>query len=107
MMQYSALDRRPEEWLNVVASEGASVVTRGTVAKGLLTNEWEERLRRANGYNAYLAEDLTYANIGKVSCTLSRFTCTCISIQFKRTSDCLYRHWRKFTSATGKNAYRI
>ncbi|KOS69292.1 oxidoreductase [Lysinibacillus contaminans] len=58
MMQYSALDRRPEEWFDFVASEGASVVTRGTVAKGLLTNEWDERLRRANGYNAYTAEEL-------------------------------------------------
>lgn len=58
MMQYSALDRRPEEWLEFVASEGASVVTRGTVAKGLLTNEWEERVRRSNGYNGYSAEEL-------------------------------------------------
>ena len=58
MMQYSALDRRPEEWFDFIASEGASVVTRGTVAKGLLTNEWDERLRRAHGYNAYTAEEL-------------------------------------------------
>ena len=58
MMQYSALDRRPEEWLDVVANEGASVVTRGTVAKGLLTNQWEERSRRANGYNTYPTEVL-------------------------------------------------
>lgn len=58
MMQYSALDRRPEEWLDFIASEGASVVTRGTVAKGLLTNEWAERARRANGYNNYTAEEL-------------------------------------------------
>lgn len=58
MMQYSALDRRPEEWLDFVANEGASVITRGTVAKGLLTNEWKERSRRANGYNTYPAEGL-------------------------------------------------
>ncbi|MFJ7952434.1 aldo/keto reductase [Lysinibacillus sp. NPDC096418] len=58
MMQYSALDRRPEEWLDFVASEGASVVTRGTVAKGLLTNEWKERVHRSNGYNGYSAEKL-------------------------------------------------
>lgn len=58
MMQYSALDRRPEEWLDFIVSEGASVVTRGTVAKGLLTNEWAERVGRANGYNNYTAEEL-------------------------------------------------
>ena len=69
MMQYSALDRRPEEWFDFVTSEGASVVTRGTVAKGLLTNEWEERLRRANGYNAYPAENL-HMTLAKLACTL-------------------------------------
>lgn len=59
MMQYSALDRRPEEWLDFIASEGASVVTRGTVAKGLLTNTWKERLQRVNGYQTYTLDELT------------------------------------------------
>ena len=61
MMQYSALDRRPEEWLDFIASEGASVVTRGTVAKGLLTNSWKERLQRVNSFNTYTADELTTA----------------------------------------------
>ncbi|MGE7113370.1 aldo/keto reductase [Lysinibacillus sp. NPDC047702] len=59
MMQYSALDRRPEEWLDFIAKEGASVVTRGTVAKGLLTNSWQERLQHGSSYNTYTAEELT------------------------------------------------
>ncbi|WP_336634251.1 aldo/keto reductase [Lysinibacillus fusiformis] len=59
MMQYSALDRRPEEWFDFIANEGASVVTRGTVAKGLLTNSWQQRLQRANGFNNYSSEELT------------------------------------------------
>ena len=59
MMQYSALDRRPEEWLELIANEGASVVTRGTVAKGLLTNSWQQRLQRVNGFNNYSSEELT------------------------------------------------
>ena len=59
MMQYSALDRRPEEWYNFIAKEGASVVTRGTVAKGLLTNSWQQRLQHVNGFNTYTAEELT------------------------------------------------
>ncbi|KPN96450.1 aldo/keto reductase [Lysinibacillus sp. ZYM-1] len=59
MMQYSALDRRPEEWFEYIAKEGASVVTRGTVAKGLLTNSWQQRLQRVNGFNTYTAEELT------------------------------------------------
>ncbi|WBF56059.1 aldo/keto reductase [Lysinibacillus capsici] len=59
MMQYSALDRRPEEWFNFIAKQGASVVTRGTVAKGLLTNSWQQRLQHVNGFNTYTAEELT------------------------------------------------
>ncbi|MFJ7648376.1 aldo/keto reductase [Lysinibacillus sp. NPDC097279] len=59
MMQYSALDRRPEEWLDFIAGEGASVVTRGTVAKGLLTNTWKERLQGVDGYQTYTADELT------------------------------------------------
>ena len=61
MMQYSALDRRPEEWLDFIAKEGASVVTRGTVAKGLLTNSWQERSQQGSGFNTYTAEKLTTA----------------------------------------------
>lgn len=59
MMQYSALDRRPEEWFEFIANQGASVVTRGTVAKGLLTNSWQQRLQQVNGFNGYTAEELT------------------------------------------------
>ncbi|MFJ7696645.1 aldo/keto reductase [Lysinibacillus fusiformis] len=59
MMQYSALDRRSEEWFDFIANEGASVVTRGTVAKGLLTNSWQQRLQRVNGFNNYSSEELT------------------------------------------------
>ncbi|MGG2110009.1 aldo/keto reductase [Lysinibacillus pakistanensis] len=61
MMQYSALDRRPEEWLDFVVKEGASVVTRGTVAKGLLTKSWQERLQHGSGFNTYTTEELTTA----------------------------------------------
>ncbi|AVK83357.1 oxidoreductase [Lysinibacillus sp. B2A1] len=59
MMQYSALDRRSEEWLDFIAKEGASVVTRGTVAKGLLTNNWQKRLQHSSGFNTYTGEELT------------------------------------------------
>jgi aryl-alcohol dehydrogenase-like predicted oxidoreductase len=37
---------------------GASVVTRGSVAKGLLTNEWQKRLANTNGYVAYSQQEL-------------------------------------------------
>ncbi|RST61353.1 aldo/keto reductase [Siminovitchia terrae] len=49
MMQYSLLDRRPEEVMASLKENGVSVVTRGSVAKGILSdtilsikeNQWE------------------------------------------------------------------
>ncbi|GLC87222.1 aldo/keto reductase [Lysinibacillus piscis] len=61
MMQYSLLDRRPEEWFDFIASTGASIVTRGTVAKGLLTMKWQERLQATQSYNSYTQEELHMA----------------------------------------------
>ncbi|MGX9133773.1 aldo/keto reductase [Rummeliibacillus sp. JY-2-4R] len=58
MMQYSLLDRRPEEWLDFIGNQGASVVTRGSVAKGLLTDEWQTRLSKTNGYLTYSQDEL-------------------------------------------------
>lgn len=34
MMQYSLLDRRPEEWFSLLEEQGISVVARGPLAKG-------------------------------------------------------------------------
>lgn len=53
MMQYSLLDRRPEEWFKEIEQTNASIVTRGTVAKGLLTNEWRKRIEKVDSYLDY------------------------------------------------------
>ncbi|WP_153732170.1 aldo/keto reductase [Sporosarcina obsidiansis] len=53
MMQYSLLDRRPEEYFPMIEQHGASVVTRGTIAKGLLTDEGIERVKKMNGFASY------------------------------------------------------
>lgn len=58
MMQYSLLDRRPEEFLDEIGRAGCSVVTRGTLAKGLLTNSGLERAENTDGYLAYSASEL-------------------------------------------------
>ena len=58
MMQYSLLDRRPEEYLEKIQETGRSVVTRGTLAKGLLTNEGLKRSRQSDGYLSYSKEEL-------------------------------------------------
>ncbi|WP_019412747.1 aldo/keto reductase [Paenisporosarcina sp. TG20] len=56
MMQYSMLDRRPEEWFDLISAHGASVVTRGSLAKGLLTSEALRRAEQSSGYLEYSKE---------------------------------------------------
>lgn len=51
MMQYNLLDRRAEEWFQSLAANGTSIVTRGTIAKGLLTKEWRTRLKPYMSYS--------------------------------------------------------
>ncbi|WP_339249895.1 aldo/keto reductase [Sporosarcina sp. FSL W8-0480] len=58
MMQYSLLDRRPEEWFPMILEANASVITRGTLAKGLLTGEGISRVDKMDGFVEYGAEDL-------------------------------------------------
>jgi aryl-alcohol dehydrogenase-like predicted oxidoreductase len=59
MMQYSLFDRRPEEWLDSIGSAGRSVVTRGTLAKGLLTNDGLRRAEKIRSYLTYSENELT------------------------------------------------
>ncbi|NYF24451.1 aldo/keto reductase [Sporosarcina sp. JAI121] len=58
MMQYNLLDRRPEEWFSMIYEAGASVITRGTIAKGFLTSEGLARAANANGFAEYDAGEL-------------------------------------------------
>ncbi|WP_100331480.1 aldo/keto reductase [Bacillus xiapuensis] len=45
MMQYSLIDRRPEEEaLPLLNKHGISIVARGPLAKGLLSNKWRKKL---------------------------------------------------------------
>jgi aryl-alcohol dehydrogenase-like predicted oxidoreductase len=53
MMQYSMLDRRAEEWFETISLREASVVTRGSLAKGLLTDESMARASASDGYGTY------------------------------------------------------
>lgn len=58
MMQYSILDRRPEEWFTFFEEKQVSIVTRGSIANGLLTNEWRIRLEKKESYLNYMKEEL-------------------------------------------------
>ncbi|PYZ98514.1 oxidoreductase [Alteribacter lacisalsi] len=57
MMQYSLLDRRPEEWLPLFREHNISVLPRGPVAKGLLAEGWKRKLDD-DGYLQYSREEL-------------------------------------------------
>lgn len=50
MMQYSLLDRRAELLFPLIGKSGTSVITRGSVAKGLLTKELEKRRKEVDSY---------------------------------------------------------
>ncbi|PEL11104.1 aldo/keto reductase [Bacillus sp. AFS017336] len=52
MMQYNVLERRPEEFFPLFEKNNISVIARGSVAKGLLTNNWEKKLS-TKGYLSY------------------------------------------------------
>lgn len=84
MMQYSLLDRRPEEWFDLIEQHNVSVIARGPLAKGLLT---ERPLELANdqikndGYLSY-----TYAELKNVRQQLEKafpnFTKTEIALKY-------------------------
>lgn len=57
MMQYSLLDRRPEEWFSDLANKGISIIARGPVAKGLLSENYQEKITE-NGFLDYSKEEL-------------------------------------------------
>lgn len=61
MMQYSLLDRRPEEWFSLLQKNDASLLSRGTLAKGLLTEDGLNRTNTTAEYLSYSNEELVFA----------------------------------------------
>lgn len=58
MMQYSALDRRAEEWFPMIEKHQASIITRGTIAKGFLTKKGTSAEKAARGFVDYEENEL-------------------------------------------------
>lgn len=58
MMQFNIFDERASEFFDSIQQNGASVVTRGSIAKGLLTNEWRTRLKPFMSYDEAAANDV-------------------------------------------------
>lgn len=61
MMQYSLLDRRPEEWFSLLENNSATLFSRGTLAKGLLTKEGLSRASKTEDYLSYSNQELLEA----------------------------------------------
>lgn len=57
MMQYNLLDRRPEEWFPLLEEKQISVIARGPVAKGLLSDGMLDKLKE-DGYLHYSYNEL-------------------------------------------------
>ncbi|WP_017728835.1 aldo/keto reductase [Halalkalibacterium ligniniphilum] len=64
MMQYSILDRRPEEWFSLIKEHRVSIVARGPLAKGLLTNRSLDSLGESTKQSGYL--DYSYQELVNV-----------------------------------------
>ncbi|MFS0781092.1 aldo/keto reductase [Bacillus sp. 1P06AnD] len=61
MMQYSLLDRRPEEWMDALNEKGVSIIARGPVAKGMLTDAMLSKASQAVKENGFL--DYSYTEL--------------------------------------------
>lgn len=62
MMQYSLLDRRPEEWLPLLKEHEISLIARGPIAKGILSDRMlikDEQAILHNGFLTYNYHQLT------------------------------------------------
>jgi aryl-alcohol dehydrogenase-like predicted oxidoreductase len=64
MMQYSLLDRRPEEWMDLLEDHGVSIIARGPLAKGLLSEKMLTKASDKIKENGYL--EYPYAELEEV-----------------------------------------
>jgi aryl-alcohol dehydrogenase-like predicted oxidoreductase len=85
MMQYSLLDRRPEEWFPLMKENGVSVIARGPLAKGLLTEKPLSAKLLDQGYLSYSKEELE-KQIVELENVDTNHTMTELALQF-----CLYQ----------------
>lgn len=61
MMQYSLLDRRPEEWMDLLDENKVSIVARGPLAKGLLSEKMLSKASAKMKEDGYL--DFSYQEL--------------------------------------------
>lgn len=84
MMPYSLLDRRAEEWFQLLKQHNVSVIARGPLAKGLLTERPIEKASentKQNGYVDYSFAELVTL-IPKLKAVAPNETLTAIALRF-------------------------
>ncbi|OSX54666.1 aldo/keto reductase [Anoxybacillus ayderensis] len=84
MMPYSLLDRRAEEWFPLLKQHNVSVIARGPLAKGLLTERPIEKASentKQNGYVDYSFAELVTL-IPKLKAVAPNETLTAIALRF-------------------------
>lgn len=87
MMQYSLLDRRPEEIFPFIKEHHISVVTRGPLAKGLLSEKWPNKLTE-KGYLDYSYQELhQILNSIKDKLVSENRSMTELALQFNLATD--------------------
>ncbi|SFA52638.1 Predicted oxidoreductase [Anoxybacillus pushchinoensis] len=89
MMPYSLLDRRAEEWFPLLKQHHISVIARGPLAKGLLTERPIERASdgtKQNGYVDYSFAELVTL-IPKLKAVAPNETLTAIALRFCLAHD--------------------
>jgi len=79
MMQYSLLDRRPEEWVSILTEHRISMIARGPIAKGILTEKTLEKSSISIQENGFL--DYSYNQLESLLLSLKDHFSTQRSIQ--------------------------
>lgn len=85
MMQYSLLDRRPEELLPLLKENNISVIARGPLAKGLLTEKVRDKQTdqlQENGYLDYSFEEIVEINHKMNELTTSQQTINGLALRY-------------------------
>ncbi|MEK4735959.1 MULTISPECIES: aldo/keto reductase [Bacillus] len=83
LMEYSLLNRRPEEWFPLLNEQQISVIARGPLAKGILTNNNARKIERVKekDYLSYSYDEL-YSTLTSVKEITQESSLTGTAIQY-------------------------
>lgn len=87
-MEYSLLNRRPEEWFPLLNEHQISVIARGPLAKGILTDNNARKIERVKekDYLSYSYDEL-YGTLANVKELIVESSLTGTAIQYCLHND--------------------